>query len=98
MGKAKTTKSVKAPANRRAKSTGAPAAAAPVEEFGIGLAQPGEDPPDGSRRAVCPNCDAKHVVVRQGADGQPVLGQAGTWSIAFKCLACGHQVASLPVH
>lgn len=64
--------------------------------FSIALAQPGEDIPDGGRRVSCPDCGAKHDVVR--TDVAP--GQGGTWTVpAFTCAAgCGFQRAGFPVH
>lgn len=64
--------------------------------FSIGLASPGEDVPDGGRRVSCPDCGAKHDVVR--TDVAP--GQGGTWTVpAFTCAAgCGFQRTDFPVH
>src|SRR5260221_6383953 len=67
-----------------------------VPQFSIALSAPGEDIPAGARRLSCPDCGAKHDVVRN--DVAP--GQGGTWSVPdFKCLApCGYQAASQPVN
>jgi len=77
-------------------------AAVPAEErlelrpkFEVGLSQPGEDAPLGARRFSCPDCGAKHDVIRVDA----VDGQAGTWTVEnFKCVAgCGYIAAQQPV-
>ncbi|SRR6266851_7134637 len=97
---AKATSSKAAP--RRAKSAAPVATEAAVEreepkpQYSFGLSQPGEDIPDGARRLSCPNCGAKHDVIR--SDNVP--GQAGTWSVPdFKCVAgCGYSAPVQPVH
>lgn len=64
-------------------------------EFSISLAKPGDDVPEGGRRFGCPDCGAKHDIVR--TDAAP--GQGGTWSVPdFACLApCGYSAVSQPV-
>lgn len=85
----------KKPARRKADAVpAAPPKGTVAKEFEFGLSDPGGDTPDGARRTSCPDCGAKHDVVRTGA----VAGQGGMWSVPdFTCIACGHTVPVQPV-